>query len=413
MYKIETERADLFDMNMMIAMQITVSGKATESELTQAFRDAVGAFEILNCKVIIDGDGNAFYDHSDGSSNSLTCRDFELESLIREQECVRFRLEEGEFLRCFVSLADRDERKICFLMHHLGGDGKSLCCFIETFLRALSGEKCEYRRAVFLNNETLPGDSKLPFFASALVRHYNRKWRKERRVFGFEDMRAAYEIFWKNRRTSVRNEVTGSDVLCRKLNQCRTNRIGFTSYTIAEMIQDLPSAQDVGLAVDGRQDGNRSMGNQATGISVKYQYDKNRTLLQNAAAIDRRMKKKLHSNRYKYFILRFMSEFDPTLVDAVNLEFAGYFHSKTSAQLADLLGYGRNTKDLSITNLTRLAIPTHYGKFTLTDLIFVPPVVSYGKNIVGMATVGDHLNTTYHHYQENSRDSSSSTAARR
>ena len=411
MYKIETERADLFDVNMMIAMQITVAGKTTESELSEAFRDAVKAFEILNCKIVIDREGHAFYVGCDGSQNSLSFRDFELESLIREQECVRFRLEEGEFLRCFVSLADRNGRKLCFLMHHLGGDGKSLCYFIEAFLRRLCDEKCECRRAVFLNRETLPRDSKLPFLATALVNHYNRKWRKERRVFGFEDLQAAHREFWETHHTAVRNEVTGRDALHEKLNQCRTNGIGFTAYTIAGMIRDIPSEQDVGLAVDGRQDGNRSMGNQATGISVKYQYDKNRTLLQNAAAIDRRMKKKLHSNRYKYFILRFMSELDPTLVDAVNLEFAGYFHSRASAQLAKLLGYGHNTKDLSITNLTRLDIPTEYGSFTLTDLIFVPPVVSYGKNIVGMVTVGDHLNTTWHHYEENNREAASPTAS--
>ena len=94
-----------------------------------------------------------------------------------------------------------------------------------------------------------------------------------------------------------------------------------------------------------------------------------------------------------------MKEFDPTLVDAVNLEFAGYFHSRTSAKLAKLLGYGESTKDLSITNLTRLDIPTAYGFFTLTDLIFVPPVISYGKNIVGMVTADGHLNTTFHHYE--------------
>ena len=43
---------------------------------------------------------------------------------------------------------------------------------------------------------------------------------------------------------------------------------------------------------------------------------------------------------------------------------------------------------------------TVYGQYKLTDLIFVPPVVSYGKNIVGMVTVDGHLNTTYHRYKE-------------
>ena len=111
------------------------------------------------------------------------------------------------------------------------------------------------------------------------------------------------------------------------------------------------------------------------------------------------MKRKLKDIGFRYFILLFMSEFDPTLVDAVNLEFAGYFHSDVSAKLARLLGYGHNTKDISITNLTRADIQTEYGKYLLSDLIFVPPVVSYGKNIIGMVTVGNRLNKAYHVYR--------------
>lgn len=37
MYKIKTERSDLFDENMMIAMQVTVSGNTAEKELSAAF----------------------------------------------------------------------------------------------------------------------------------------------------------------------------------------------------------------------------------------------------------------------------------------------------------------------------------------------------------------------------------------
>ena len=51
MYRIETERGDLFDVNMMIAMQVTVTGKASEQELTEAFR-----YEFANheCQFIRD-----------------------------------------------------------------------------------------------------------------------------------------------------------------------------------------------------------------------------------------------------------------------------------------------------------------------------------------------------------------------
>ena len=400
MYKIETERGDLFDVNMMIAMQVKVWGKASEAELTEAFRAAVEAFEILNCKVVIDQKGDAFYDNCREPMNCIFFRDFELEELIQEQERIRFRLEDGEFLRCFVFYENASEMKLCFLMHHLGGDGKSLCYFIEAFMKSLSGEKCEYRRIQLLNNETLPNTSKLSILASLVTKVYNRKWQKQHRIFSFDDMEAAYKSFWKSHKTTLENVVTESKELSQKLKECKANKIGFTSYTIAEMIQDIPQLQEIGLAVDGRQDGNRTMSNQATGIAVRYRYDKRKTLTENAAVIDRVIKKKLSDANYKYLVLRFMSAFEPTLVDAVNLEFAGYFHSKSTAKLAKILGYGQNTKDLSLTNLTKVDIPIDYGKYRLTDLIFVPPVVSYGKNIIGMVTVGGHLNTTYHHYLE-------------
>ena len=400
MYKIETERGDLFDVNMMIAMQVKVLGKASEAELTETFRAAVEAFEILNCKVVIDQKGDAFYDNCREPMNCIVFRDFELEELIQEQERIRFRLEDGEFLRCFVSYENASEMKLCFLMHHLGGDGKSLCYFIEAFMKRLSGEKCEYRRIQLLNNETLPNTSKLSILASLVTKVYNRKWQKQHRIFSFDDMEAAYKSFWKSHKTTLENVVTESKELSQKLKECKANKIGFTSYTIAEMIQDIPQLQEIGLAVDGRQDGNRTMSNQATGIAVRYKYDKRKTLTENAAVIDRVIKKKLSDANYKYLVLRFMSAFEPTLVDAVNLEFAGYFHSKSTAKLAKILGYGQNTKDLSLTNLTKVDIPIDYGKYRLTDLIFVPPVVSYGKNIIGMVTVSGYLNTTYHHYLE-------------
>ena len=212
MYKIETERGELFDVNMMIAMQVKVFGKASETALAEAFREAVEAFEILNCKVFIDHKGDAFYDNCGEPMNRIIFRDFELEELIQEQERIRFRLEDGEFLRCFVSYEKANEMKLCFLMHHLGGDGKSLCYFIEAFMKSLSGEKCEYRRIQLLNNEALPNTSKLSFLAALVTKVYNRKWQKQRRVFGFDDMEAAYKSFWKSHKTTVKNVVTESSV---------------------------------------------------------------------------------------------------------------------------------------------------------------------------------------------------------
>ena len=217
MYRIETERGDIFDVNMMIAMEATVRGSATENELVFAFNEAVASFEILNSKVVIDENGDAFYDKTALPQNSIRFKDIELCELIREQERIRFRIEDGEFLRCFVSRANSETMKMVFLMHHLGGDGKSLMYFIEAFLKYLNGEKREYQRIVLLDKNTLPQAAKLPLWAKWLVKSYNKKWQKERRVFDFHDMSEAYEKFWENHSTVVRNEVTEGEKLREKL----------------------------------------------------------------------------------------------------------------------------------------------------------------------------------------------------
>ena len=91
-----------------------------------------------------------------------------------------------------------------------------------------------------------------------------------------------------------------------------------------------------------------------------------------------------------------MASFEPTLVDAINLEHAGSFRSKTSKSLATILGYRKKTKDMSVTNLTKLDIPEEYGEYKLDFFSFIPPVISYGKNILGISTLGDCTVLTLH-----------------
>ena len=46
MWKIETERADLFDVNMMISMEVKATGEFIQDEIVEAFNNAVKLFEI-------------------------------------------------------------------------------------------------------------------------------------------------------------------------------------------------------------------------------------------------------------------------------------------------------------------------------------------------------------------------------
>ena len=130
---ISTERADLFDVNMMILMSIDVIGCVEDSQIMQAFHNAVNTHEIFGTKVVIDEKGNAYYEPCNRKNNTLRFCDQSMSEILNEQEKIRFRIEAGEFLRAFVR---RNQKgfTITFLLHHLAGDGKSLCYFMESFM---------------------------------------------------------------------------------------------------------------------------------------------------------------------------------------------------------------------------------------------------------------------------------------
>lgn len=153
---------------------------------------------------------------------------------------------------------------------------------------------------------------------------------------------------------------------------------------------------DVGYATDYRRDQNRSMGNQASGISIRYKYDPSKSILENAKEIQKKLDRKLKEQEKGSYILSFVSGFKPTLTDAVNLEHTGMFHNPVSYSLARLMGYVGKTKDYSITNLTVADIPVRYGEYEIVQMLFAGPVVSYGKRIISVVTCNGKTVITRH-----------------
>ena len=268
MWRIETERQELFDVNMMISMEVIASGTFTRENIKEAFHRAVAAFEILNTRIVIDSAGNAFYAENNNHQNRVSFSDKLLQTLINEQERIRFQIENGEYLRLFVSINESGNSRFTFMLHHLGGDGKSLLYFIEAFFKSLNYEPTEFREIKLINNDSLPADSELPIFAQLFIRYFNRKWRKEKQVFTFEDMEKSFSQFWESHETAVEISTIPQTELRAVLEECKQAGIGYTSYDIAGRIKNSPRKMDIGLAVDGREDHNRTMSNQATTVKA-------------------------------------------------------------------------------------------------------------------------------------------------
>lgn len=395
-----TERTDLFDVSMMIVMRAEIKGSASKETIRSAFDRAVGAHEILSSKTVLSGDGKAYYEKS-APAQSITFTDEEQDEIIAREERTRFKTEQGEFLRAHCIKHTAEGLTMLFCMHHLGGDGKSLIYFIETFMQALDEQELDFRVMRRAETDSLPPESKLSFANSMFVRYFNKHWQKERRVFGFDELDKAFSGFWSTRSTRVQEKLFDSETTKKILADCKKGGVRLTSYITAVMIKNMGGKRSVGYAVDSRTDGNRSMGNQATGISVDAGYDGRKSLVENAAGIQLQMKKKLDDPRKKWLMLRFYGELDGTLSDAVNMLAAGAFSSRAVSAAAEALGYGKKVKDLSITNLTRLDIPTVYSGFSIEGVSFIPPVVSYAKNVVGIVTANGCMRVTLHTFSDN------------
>lgn len=387
-HEIIYERGELFDVNMMITMSIRISGCPSEEEIVRAFSLAVGTNEILLSRIVIDNDGRAFYVDNDHPESFIRKADDSLDAIRQREEKKRFKLEKGEYIRAYYEV-EEDRTTILFLMHHMAGDGMSLQYFIEDFMTFLAGEQKSFKE--IRTAET--GDA-LDVVSHGIIRHYNRKWNKH--VFSFSDMDKAYDAYWKDRTSVIDRKVIEKEEMDKILDECRKAGVRYTAYITAWLIKESQRTMDIGYAMDYRQDKNRSMGNQASGFSIRYRYNSEKSLLDNARAIQKKIDKKIREHEKGSYILSFVAGFVPTLHDAVNLEHAGTFHDKVSFSLARLMGYIGTTKDYSITNLTVADIPVRYGDYEIEEMMFAGPVVSYGKIIFSIVSCNGKTVITKH-----------------
>ena len=70
-------------------------------------------------------------------------------------------------------------------------------------------------------------------------------------------------------------------------------------------------------------------------------------------------------------------------------------------RLAKVMKYtGKKVRELGITNLTVLDIPSVYGTVKLEKIVFIPPNVSYVHHVIGVSTFHGEMTVTYHGTEE-------------
>jgi hypothetical protein len=401
---IYTERADLFEPNIYIQYLVQVVGNPASNALVSAVKDAFAVNEATMSRIVLDMNGDAFYEQMSESGCKVTVSKNHWEDIIRQNEKVTFAIDKGELMRVFVLTLDGDVF-LLIMAHHLVGDGKAVTYFIEDVMRILTGESLEYKGMRLITKESMPKKSKLPLLFKLYVNSLNKKWKRTGQTFQWDDYYDIHKAYWKEHSSQILYEYFSPEEIDRIHSHAKEIGVSVNSYITTAFLEANRDNGTTGMAVNIRLNDNKSISNQVSGISVDYIFSDKITFDENAQIIHQKVLSKLRKPVMKYFVLQFILLFTPSLIDSVLLYTYGLYKNKTTQRLAKIMGYvGRKTRELGITNLTKLDINNTYGRYILKNGLFIPPVVSYAKHIIGVSTMEDGMSISYHFMSDQDRE---------
>lgn len=391
MNEIVTERPNLFEPNVYIAVCVEITGKVCLHKLSAAVKQAFEANEATMSKIVLKH-GLAYYEKM-----SESCCKIEIENenedwlkTVYQNEKKTFAIDKGELVRAFI-IPSEEKTQIIVMAHHLVGDGKSIIYFVKDIMNALADHPLTYKPLTLLERN-LPQKG-LSAKAKWYARYCKHKW--DNRYFTWQDYYDLHSKYWKTVSSDIRCETLSAEETRRIKDDAKQIGCSVNSYLVTMFLQKYQKKCEVGIPVSVRQDKNEAMSNLTSGIRIYHKYDVHKTFAENAVQVHKKIARELKQKRV--FVLQFLAQMPMTLLDAALLNTYNSCCDRMAEQAARVMSYtGKTKKDLGITNLTVIDIPTSYGNYKIENIIFVPPAVSYSHNIIGVSTVNGRMTITHH-----------------
>ncbi len=390
---IRSERENLFEPNVYIGMIVKLSGDLLREEIEQAVYKAYEANEATMSKIVLEENGDAYYEKMGNSGCKFFTDSRSWKELLCESEKRPFSLREGELVRIY--LTEENEQLILFIhAHHLVGDGQAVLILLNDIVKSLNKQPLTYKSMISVDRTFLENRARLATGIKLYIKWINQKWKKmqgQARAITWDDYYTIHKKYWNE----YVSEIECKTYDMKELKVRCPKAITINSYMIAELLREYPECEDVGIPVSIRED--TGMSNQTSGIAIKYKYNSQMAFEVNANKVHKAIYKKLKNKNRKYFVLLFMERLCPSLIDAILLQSYGCYQNKLTEKMARVMGYiGDGGRDLGVTNLNKIDIPSVHERFVIKDIIFVPPKISYAKKVIGISTYADKLKVCYH-----------------
>lgn len=379
------ERYFLFEPNVYMNIIFTVDGGASPEKIMEAVRKAYTQNQTTMSKAVLDEKGNLYLEEMDESGCHVYFDSRDWQEILREQERIPFHLNQGEFLRTFI-IPRGASSEIYLMAHHMMCDGTGLFFVLEDIMNNLAGNEVKYKPTVVLKRNQVRNKGNLGFKQRILLSFVNQKWKKEGKIFTWEDYYKIHETYWKNRGTKVDFNVIEGKELEDLLKECKDLKVTVNSYLLAKALKDYPKSRILGIPVSLRKD-ERSVCNLVSNLRLPFEYDSSKSYQENAVVLDQKVRPMLKSERERYLTSQFLAIMEPTLIDAALMHCYMGYENEMAKVMAKLVGYfGERYTDLGMTNMKVVDIPTQYGDYKISSIIGCPPNVSAANKVLGAFT---------------------------
>lgn len=392
--ELKKERVYLCAPNSCVATSVNIIGNIEIDKLRIAIKEAVKHNEILNTKIQVEANGNAYYITDNVRPiPPISISNFSWQEIAEEQVKIRFNIESGELIRFFI-IHKPDGIQLLIINHHLAGDGLSIAFLIEDIMNILSGKEIAHKEIQLMDPEHYNGVSPLSPMIRFLMKRLNKSWGKSGTIFQPDDHIRLFNKYWSQCNVKIYSQAIDKNTLEKLYQLSKQNNVSMNSILLTAFYKVFQTKTDIGISINLRNKENKDMGNYATGVSIQYDYDKGLSFCENAVIVHKAVYEKINNNKEKFFLMQFMNGLSKTLIDATYFSIFDNYKNRAAKMIANMFGYSNDPQGISITNLTKIPIATNYGPYQLSNYLCVPPLVPNIKMIFGISTFDELMNIT-------------------
>ena len=391
--KLMAERFFLFDPSIYMNVIFAIDGLVPVEKIREAIEKTYTQNQTTMSKAVLDKKGNLYLEEM-GQTGCHTYVDYRnWQEIRREQERIPFRINEGEFLRAFIT--PRENSTDVYLMaHHMMADGSGLLILVDDIMNNLAGFEVAYKPTEVMRRKDVIRKGDLSVQDRIRLRLLNLLWAKEKRIFTWEDYYQIHETYWKDKSTYFEFTTIEDEELKNLKQECKDLGITVNSYLVAKIMKNYPDDHIIGVPVSLRGNSN-SISNMITSLMLEYRYDTEKSLAENAVRAHQILRDGIASEPMRYHIPQFVAILDPTLMDAAVAHFVLGFDNEAARKASYVIGYTSNLgTDVGITNLGVLDVKTQYGDYRITNMIGIPPHVSATRRVISIYTYNEKMTIT-------------------